>query len=134
MRWGGEGAHGAGLVAGAAGWALFLGIVASDCAMEGIALTDTAAVAPASKLAPGLRTEESAGEDRSILVLIRTEKPAGVQERRELRAAGVQVQAQAGDVITGLVPGRHLEAVAALRFVKYVEPGRSLRPETEGRP
>lgn len=134
MTWIGAMAHNKGAVAGAAGWALFLVIVAAACAMDGIALTDTAAVAAAGKLSPRLTGQEHGGREGALSVLIRTDGPVGAPERRALRAAGVDVDAVAGDLVTGRVPTRCLGRLAALGFVRYVEPGRRLPPERKQAP
>lgn len=127
-------AHSKAAFAGAAGWALFLVIVTADCAMEGIALTNTAAVAPAGKLSPGLIERGHGGEQGSIRVLIRTSGPVGERERRQLRAVGVEVERVAGDIVAGRVATRCLERLAALGFVRYVERGRRWRPQRQQKP
>lgn len=121
-------------VAGAAGWALFLGIFAADCAMEGFALRETAAVAPAGRLSPELSSQAIGRDGRSIMVLIRAAGPVDHRELGALRAAGVEVSGVAGNVVTGRVAKRRLEAVAALKFVRYLEPERRLSPQKEKQP
>ena len=118
------------------GWILVAGIAAASCASgrSTNAPADRGESIHASKLSPGFATLASGVDERPVAVLIRTQGPVAEDERRALRAAGVELHAVVGDVVSARVARRDLERVAALPFVRYVEPGRALRPEQEPRP
>ena len=136
----GQGARGPeGSPVRAIGWALVAGIAVASCASGRPGPVPATAVgaegaSPAGKLAPGLGRREQGGDGASIAVLIRTRSPVAERERRALRAVGVEVVAVVGDVVSARVASGDLERLAALPFVRFVEPARALRPDGERRP
>ena len=139
-KWHGQRAHGAdGSAVHAIGWALVAGITVASCASGRPCPVPATAVgaegaSPAGKLAPGLEAFGGGVDERPIAVLIRTQGPISERERRALRAIGVEVVAVIGDVVSARVAHGDLDRLAALAFVRYVEPARALRPEPERRP
>lgn len=121
------------LVAWVAGSALLLGMTGAGCATP-VPDAPAGVGSPGSpgKISPRLGAQSSL-EGGVLAVLIRTERPLNERQRRQLRAAGVEVDAVSGDIVSGRVAKRYLERLSALPFVRYIEPASPLGPAREER-
>ena len=121
------------VAAWAAASALLLGMTGAGCVTQGRGATPQSGFpALSGKISPRFGAQRTAGQ-AVLAVLIRTEDPVTARQREQLRAAGVEVDAVSGDMVSGRVAKRCLERLSALAFVRYIEPASPLGPAREER-
>lgn len=123
-------------LAGQAAWWVMVGAsLVSGCVRSAPQLREEAPAPSAEgKLAAGLRVPMRGSESERISVLIRTVGPINATQRRALRHAGVEVRAVRGDVVAASLRRDALGHLAALQFVRYIEPAQALHTASEVTP
>lgn len=107
-------------------------LAAGGCAhARGAARLDAAR---AAKMDWRLRQVAASGRDTVIGVFIRTTRPAGPADIRQLEGAGARVGTVTGSLLTAEIPANRLAEVAGLELVSHMEMSRTLRPQAEAGP
>lgn len=82
------------------------------------------------KIDPSLLIElecmETSGQlANEVSVIIRSESVLNAEQRSEIERNGGKINSIAGDILTAVIPGSNIPAIADLKFILYIEKSKS---------